>query len=319
MFKQFNYLILFLFLICNVYAQKKKTVAKDIFIPEGSITNDADIYSSVLSPDNKYLFTGDLNGSVKKWNLETKQFESEIIKQNGWVNTLAISKDGKIIVSGGSDNCIMISSAEKKEEMNIFHDYSSSINSLSFADDSVVIIASDIIQARNIYDGKIISAYRDTCKKFTSIAIHPSKKILACGTKDGRILIIDIKSFKLLHTLSKHKDNVSALSFSGNGSLLASGGYDSKIYLWNTSAWLKQSELSAHRDEVGALRFTPDNKYLASGSWDKVVLLWNLKTRKIESGITDHINTVSSITGFDDKLITTSFDKTIKIFRYRTK
>ncbi len=55
----------------------------------------------------------------------------------------------------------------------------------------------------------------------TTIAVSPDDKLLATGAKDGTIKTWDLDSLANRSTLKGHSDQVSALSFSPDGSVLA--------------------------------------------------------------------------------------------------
>lgn len=68
--------------------------------------------------------------------------------------------------------------------------------------------------------------------KIVSFALDPTGQIAATGMEDGRILLVELTSGKVLTTLYGHTDQVSALAFSQDGQYLASVGKDALVTIW---------------------------------------------------------------------------------------
>ena len=58
--------------------------------------------------------------------------------------------------------------------------------------------------------------------------------------------------------------------------------------LWSKPSWNLQQTISAHSDWVRCLSFTPDGSKLVSGSFDKTIKLWQLATGAVIHTLADH-------------------------------
>jgi WD40 repeat protein len=65
--------------------------------------------------------------------------------------------------------------------------------------------------------------------------------------------------------------------------------------LWSKPTWNLQQTISAHSDWVRCLSFTPDGSKLVSGSFDKTIKLWQLNTGTVIHTLTDHIKGVFAL------------------------
>lgn len=123
------------------------------------------------------------------------------------ISSLCWHPKGELFYSGGDDSMITIWSLKQQNPLGSFKSYGAAINSMvCTADGSVLAVASDdgtvrifLIDENNlIYQGST----EDAGKAVTSLAAHPSDKIIAVGTAGGFVNIVDI-SQKPWKTISK--------------------------------------------------------------------------------------------------------------------
>lgn len=125
--------------------------------------------------------------------------------------------------------------------------------------------------------------------KVTSIRFNQAGGLLACGTNDGRLEIVDIGSDWRCITktlVSKiHTNRTGVISWNGCSRFyFASGSRDCSIQLYDiriprlqTSKWI-----NAHEQEVCGLQWSPDGSLLASGGNDNCMFIWD--PRFVRSG-----------------------------------
>ena len=108
------------------------------------------------------------------------------------------------------------------------------------------------------------------------VAFSPDDSVLAVGSEDGSVKLIDSASGRELHTLIGHSGPVYSVAFSLDGKSLATGSKDSTVKLWDTVKGIELKTLDGHSDAVYSLAFSPDGTMLASGSADRSVGVWYL-------------------------------------------
>ena len=129
---------------------------------------------------------------------------------------------------------------------------------------------------------------------FSSLCLSPSGRILACGTDQGSIRLIDTSNGQELSSFNdsngEDQARITALAFAPNERMLAIGDRRGNLELWSipslptTSPAIKPSrlvKLCQHVGAVGPLIFDEHGRYLASAGDDKIVQIWELEQIRI--------------------------------------
>lgn len=110
----------------------------------------------------------------------------------------------------------------------------------------------------------------------TSLAFSADGKLLAIGTNNGIIKLLQVSDFAQVCSLGEHTEFVTSLAFSPDGMFLASGSDDDTVRLWRVSDCALLKTMEGHQDNVESVAFSPDGSLLASASRDKTVRLWRV-------------------------------------------
>ncbi len=167
------------------------------------------------------------------------------------VSALAISPDGKYILTGSQDGIAVLWDREgsqltsfadlsfvKKESYFLNIAYSGEatemgITSMAIFSDGRMVTGSK--SGKLIFwksDGTFDKELKGHGKSINSIALNPEGQYFAVGDDDGNIIYWDIQG-KAIWDKKKAHTKVSALAFSPDGQKLYSGGNDRKIAVWN--------------------------------------------------------------------------------------
>jgi len=177
----------------------------------GQIDKEKDgmLYAAALSPDNRYIA---VSGYPRKFgirivDLSQKQVVQVLSGHSNIVNSLSFSDDGKRLISGSSDNTVIIWD---------------------------VITGNDILTLGEKQDVR----HQDI---IVGVDFSPCGKIVATASFDQTIRLWNSYTGECLSILKGHKAPVSTLAFTPNGRYLLSGSQDKTIQLWKIQSGLIES------------------------------------------------------------------------------
>ncbi|MDZ7957862.1 MAG: WD40 repeat domain-containing protein [Aulosira sp. DedQUE10] len=166
--------------------------------------DDTAAHSLALSQDGQTLVTGSYR-KIKVWctshlagvtNLKDVQPLYNLMGHSHIVRSLAISANGKLLISGSRDRTIKIWQLET---------------------------------------GELISTLRGHTDEVCTITLSPDEQIIASGSADKTIKLWHLATGELLSTFTGHTDTVTAVEFTASGEMLVSGSLDKTIKIWQRS------------------------------------------------------------------------------------
>ncbi|MBD2452007.1 WD40 repeat domain-containing protein [Nostoc sp. FACHB-152] len=163
------------------------------------------ISSLAISPDSK-IFVNDCYDTIKVREFSKGNFldwwklkitTPRLLKgHSGKVNTLAISTDGKTLVSGGEDKTIKV---------------------------------------WNLQTGELKRTFLGHTGKVNAVAISADSQIIASASNDKTVKIWDLNKGCLLRTLEGHTKVVRTVAISPDGQTIVSGSWDKTIKVWKAN------------------------------------------------------------------------------------
>lgn len=201
---------------------------------------------------------------------------------SSFVNSLAISPDGKILASGSWDKTIKIWNLETTELLGTLTGHSDRVNSVAISYDGKMLVSGssdETIKFWNLHNGDLLCTFPGHSMEVNSVAINPKRQIIAsCGGADNTIKLWNLRTGELLRTLKGHSDNVNAVVFSPDGKILASGSSDATSKVWDVESGKLLRTLSGLNVGVNSVAIAPDGQILASVSNDYTIKLRNVHT-----------------------------------------
>lgn len=112
----------------------------------------------------------------------------------------------------------------------------------------------------------------------TGVAYSPGGGLIASSGSDGRTLVWDLETGRVLHVLAHPGHMATGVAFSPDGKLVASASDDGTITMWSPTTGRLAATLHSPGGSVWGLAFSPDGLTLASADDDGTIALWDVAT-----------------------------------------
>ncbi|MDB9449523.1 WD40 repeat domain-containing protein [Dolichospermum circinale] len=312
--------------------------------------HSSSVKAIALTSDGKTVISGSSDNTIKIWDITQQKtgffdFIHERIPSrlkftlkghSDSVKAIAVTPDGKTVISGSYDKTIKIWDVETGTEKFTLtaHKYSMSVDAIAVTPDGKTLISvlrHYTIDAFDASDNTIkIWDLGTGTEKFTleghsssvkAIVVTPDGKTVISGSDDNTIKIWDLRTGTEKFTVKGHSDWVSAIAVTPDGKTVISGSSDNTIKIWDVVTGTEKFTFKGHSDWVSAIAVTPDGTTVISGSGDNTIKIWDLETGKAKSTLTGHSDSVNVIAVTPDgkTVISGSDDNTIKIWDLATR
>lgn len=233
--------------------------------------------------------------------------------------SLAISKDGRRVLGGGSDRALHLWDGDSGVAMLKLGTHKNPVSAVALSADGRRALSAcgwvnDLTNPMFAYSMKIRSAtiqppadlipdYQlyfwdvEQRQQLAALAGHngrinalsfsPDGRKAASVSSDQTVGFWDLERKKLLYQSRGHKGVVTCLAFSPNGHRLVTGGYDRIVRIWDTNTGHELRRFSGHNEPIWKVAWSPGGSIIASAGYDTEsrnaasrIILWSTVTSK---------------------------------------
>lgn len=218
--------------------------------------------------------------------------------QDGVIERLALSGDGRLIVTAGNDRVLKIWFRETHAQAGSIYMDDGPITSLDVRNNRALTTHSD--GSVNIWDletQRRLYRFKRNDASIWSGAFVGSQDHFATAGHDWVVSLWETSTDATpVRVLQGHSNAVQALAVDRSGTWLASGGADKSVKLWNLETGEIRATYRNQSDYVSALAVTDDGAIIAAGTLDGAVRLWSKSTRRPLRSFNAHRARITALT-----------------------
>jgi WD40 repeat protein len=218
---------------------------------------------------------------VLLYNTETLNLMGVLPYPEGFIESLAFSRNGKLIIAGGGRGG-----------------------------------KSGRVVAWEVESGKRLLTMGEEYDTILSADLSPDQSLVAIGSPSKLIKVYDVASNEILYEIKKHSEWVTQVAFSPDGVLLATADRNGGLHIWEAQTGNPFYSLDGHKEEITDLSWRADSNVLASASEEGAVRTWEMNNGKQVKTWNAHGDGTLSIF-FDSKgnIVTSGRDKMVKLWK----
>ncbi|WP_371357499.1 WD40 repeat domain-containing protein [Hydrocoleum sp. CS-953] len=244
-------------------------------------SHTANVRSVAISPDGKTLASGSVDGTVKLWDLPTGEMLTSFLHSDV-VTAVGFTADGRAVVG-----------CSEARGMKLWDIYTGRLlhtmngtQPIAFGADGIRMATSGgprYIRLWNVAQGQLLKNLSipstNNNQRIEAIAFSQDGQTIAHAMRgESKILVWDVETWQVRHSLEKHSQAIKAIAISPDGKILASSSEDGKINLWDVGSGKLLRSIKGY----GAIVFSPDSQQLVSVAEDNMIQLWQIYGSAIE-------------------------------------
>jgi WD40 repeat protein/serine/threonine protein kinase/Flp pilus assembly protein TadD len=243
------------------------------------------------------------------------------------VKALALTPDGKTLVSGSRNASIRVWDVTTGKERAVLTAHNTCIWRLAISSDGRMVASANNDHTVKLWDlgTSELLATLTAGAPVRSVDFSPDGKVLAAGTEDGALELWDVGARKQRLTLEAHGAPAIALAYSPDGKMLATGaGWNTSrgkggVKVWDVTSDPPRIVFQAPDGTFADYSaFSPDSKFLATCHFG--VKVWNVPSGELKATFASPGSNIESVAFSADgkTLVLGCHDRTVKLWEFAT-
>ena len=243
----------------------------------------------------------------------------QFIGHSDSVLSVALSADGKYVLTGSFDKTARLWDAATGQEVRVFTSHADAVLGVAFSPDGKHILTGSRDTTARLWDaatGQEVRVFSGHSGAVAGVAFSSNGQYVLTGSWSGTARLWDAATAQTIRVFTGQAQAVWSVTFSPDGKYVLAGSLDKTARLWDAATGQTVRIFTGHTDDVRSVTFSPDGKYVLTGSQDSTARLWDAATRQEAHAFTGHTSSVSSVAFSPDGkyALTGSLDKTAQLW-----
>jgi len=234
-----------------------------------------------FSPDAKTFVTGNRDGVLHAWNVETGERIGTLDTQRNDIFWIEFSPDSKTLLSVAGDGTACLCDTASMRCLVSLGGKGDDAYDIAFASDSRHFLTTHTDGTVRVWDREVW--YPNLTLPVEKAVVSDEGNLVLSATKTESVRLWDAETGQLKATLEKSEGDIECLALSPPTSLVAIAPVNGSVGLWNTQTGGRTTGLGASSADTTALSFDAAGAQLATGSREGKVRFWSTRDGKLLS------------------------------------
>jgi WD40 repeat protein len=235
------------------------------------------------------------------------------------VGTVAVTPDGRHIVSGSWDRTVRVWDLESGTLLRIMEGHTEGVTGVFVTRDARHIISASkdgTLKVWSLVAGTELRSLQGHAMPIEAVAATPDGKRIISASGDGTLRVWDLELGIELHVLEGHDRPVTAVAVTPDGEYAVSASADRTLRVWDIASGRQVLALAGHDGPVTAVAVMPDGRHSISTSHDQTLRVWDMIDGRAVSVVQAHSRggTGVAVTSDGQYAISTSLDQSLRIW-----
>jgi WD40 repeat protein len=197
------------------------------------------------------------------------------------VRSVAVSPDGKSVLSGGNDGRIVIWEAQSGFQKRVLEGHRLGVSAMAMTPDGKRVVSGGRDGTVRIWDAdtgaalKILEANR---LWLHDIAVEPNGRWLVSAGEDPSLTIWDVRTGDKLRDLEGHRNEATCVDVSWDGRYVVSGDGFGWLMVWDASSGRELRRVRATLEGIDAIACGSRGSWFVVGTFDGELSVWDSAT-----------------------------------------
>jgi WD40 repeat protein/serine/threonine protein kinase len=243
--------------------------------------HDGGLLCAAVSPDDRFVVTGDRKGAVKVWDLATKQPVASLRGHTDEVQRAVFSPDGRTLATCSKDRTVRLWDVATWAERACLHGHEMTVTSVAFSHDGKLLASAGRDKRFVLWElpqGRKVRSWEAPSRVIHDIAFFPPREwgvVLASVQADKAVRTWHVSNGVLNGTWVCPGELLALTLSHGLGPVIARGGYGKHISICRDHTGKPSIDLPTPWT-VRALAFAPTNLQLVAACDAGMLCAWDV-------------------------------------------